>query len=177
VIDRLQSWFDGGDWFALGLGMLSLVAAVWALVRQGRIDRDNLKLQSDNLALQRRMAEIEEARRDEELARTQEADVRVYLRTVLSQNRRSYDTVLTIENRGGAAAENVTLDDFRSGAMDNAVIVPDLPYPIPAILPGDRVTHTSFISMGAGDVFRATVSWNDPRGPQSQDFTVTRERH
>lgn len=175
-MDRLQSWFDGGDWFTLGLGLLSLGAAIWTLFRQGRIDRDNLKLQSDNLELQRRLMEIEEARRNEEIKKTSEADIRVKLRTTLDSNRRNWQTTFTIENQGGALAENVTVEEFVSVGAKAKVDISQLPGSIPSILPGDRATYTTFISMGAGDVFAAKVSWDDPRGSQTRTFSVTRER-
>jgi hypothetical protein len=96
---------------------------------------------------------------------------------MLHPRARRWHTALTFENRGGAEAVNVRLDELVSVQNDQPILFPEFPGSIPSLLSGGSAAYTGNISNGLGDVFRANVSWDDPRGRQTRQLTVTRDRH
>ena len=168
-MDHFRSWFDGGDVISIAVAVIAATVSIWTTRRQNRTD-------TIAIDLQRRIADIEQARRSEEIARTTEADVRVSLRRERSDFDDRWDSYLDIENRGGATAHHVNLESFRERPSGNEVMVPEHEshFPVPEMVPGHRISCSVFFVSGAGTSFEAVVTWDDPRGAQRRTLPLSR---
>lgn len=155
---------------------LSLLLAFWTLRKQVRADRVSEELQQKNLNFQERLTTIEEARRQDEVALRNEADIRFSITTQLDRRGKTYSTNLTLENVGDADARNVIVGEILSDMNGTPIVVDALRKPIPSILSGARMPFQQFVSFALGDVFSVSLSWDDPSGHRNQELIVTRER-
>jgi hypothetical protein len=180
-LKQLERWFDGGDVVTLLVALVSIGLSVWSLRRQSRIDSVNEGLQSEantlqreQLKLQHQMAALEELRRSDEVVRGQSAEVRVAM--WFRQEGPTYETSIQLENVGSASAHNVIVNDFKSLKTGKTVSLLKLPVEIGELPPRHPVTYQGFVTMEMGNEFSVSLSWEDMRGPQNQQLTVTRSR-
>jgi hypothetical protein len=151
---------DPSDFIALA----ALAVSLWSLEQSRRVN-------STNTSLQERITQIEESRRNEEIARATQADIHATLRRGDPRLRVGY--VLVITNSGGATAEQVSVQISPApGARIGPTLVGS-PFPIAALHAGDQVTSELAFGAASQRIFDATISWKDGRGPQAKIQTVT----
>ena len=166
-MDRLHEWFDGGDAVTAGLTVLSLLVSGWLYFKQRRID-------TANLSLQKRMAQIEIDRRSEEIARATEATLRASF--VRRQDiQRGQRTSIVIENTGGAIADDVRVESLRSLVAPHGPVLMHDSSILVRIHPADRVALEIAIPVGSGPPFEIVLSWTDPRGRQTKTQMLTED--
>lgn len=173
---QLQTWFNDRTLVALVLSGITVGVSLIAVGVSIRVFKRQNRTDAMSIDLQRRLTEIEEARRTEEVARKTEADIRASFRRERSDFFDGWDTFLDIENRGGAAAHNVNLESLQERPSGSNVMVPeqDAIFPLSEMLPGHKVTCGLSFPMDSGNSYEAVVTWDDPRGPQRRTIPLTR---
>src|SRR3954465_7857417 len=116
MIDHLQGWFDGSDVVTLMVALLALLVSFLSFCKQ------------------RKVAEIEEERRAEELEAAQAADVRA---TLVSNSLGRQN--LRIENHGKANAFNGRVDVKYSGSTGGPALMPSI-FPLVELSSGAHVS-------------------------------------
>lgn len=116
----------------------------------------SLAVQRRQLALQNRLAEIEEARLQQETVKHNRADVRLY----------STGDRLVCRNVGSVPARNVFVDFEPSSGGDSPIIGHQLreKFPIPELAVGNQVTLVLARGMTSASSQSARWGWDNPDG-------------
>jgi hypothetical protein len=143
---------------SLGLSVLALGFAAYSFLRQFK--------------LQRRLTEIEEGRRQDEVTRRLEADVTAsFEQYTTSQGRNGYRFVLV--NQGLARATEV-LFEIREPSRGNAPRLLSEGHHFPLALdPGQRYTIVASVAMQTAPSVDVDVSWTDGTGAKVKRLNLS----
>jgi hypothetical protein len=129
---------------------------------------------SRQYGIQRRLAVIEEARREEEVGSRLRADL-----TAAFEGRPTSTGIarfLVLYNPGPAVAREV---DFEIGAVDPSarghpvdVLREGHSFPIPGLQPGQSYSVLAAPDMGTASTARVTLRWNDDTGTREEVLTL-----
>lgn len=155
------------EWLAIvviGLvGILAWVRAGTAAKKANRIAKDQLKMQEEQVAIQSKLAEIEEERREQERQAEAErlaAASEIRLAVHSQYDGRTYRVV--VENIGAVDAREVFLRFHPP--HENLIVGGELDGPIPLLRSEDRVPLMLGVSGDAFFPFGYTLSWQDHQG-------------
>jgi hypothetical protein len=150
---------DLASGLALAISALALLASSVAYVRQHR--------------LQARMAAIEEARREEEVASRLKADVTAEFESETREGSRSKNYWLVLINRGPAVARDVDFT-FIPPEKGEAPEPLDHDHSFPLSLdPEQRYRIICVVVMGTAASVQVKIDWKDDRGPQTKTLVLT----
>jgi hypothetical protein len=122
--------------------------------------------------LQRRMTEIEEARRQEEVTASMRADLTARFEVyVTSSGRKGYHLLLV--NRGPARAEKVSFELLEPDEGETpSMFMEGHEFPI-AMVPGQEYPIMAAVVMGTAAAVDAVLRWTDGTGPREEILTLT----
>jgi hypothetical protein len=149
---------EAGDIAALGIGALALIGTVVIGVRQ--------------TSLQRRVTEVEEARREEEVQSRLEADVTArFGRYISDRGTTGHQFVLT--NLGPAPAREVQFG-WRKPEEGNApaFMMEEHRSPV-TLVPGQDYAVHSYMVTGTSATLEVELSWVDGTGPRTKTLTLS----
>jgi hypothetical protein len=146
---------------------LSLVALM-ALVVAGLDAIGMLVLLLRQNRTNQRLADIEEARRTEEVAGRDIADVRV-----LARRTGAGDFEFIVKNEGPAEALEVDPRDVRSAESGQVPSIWFEGVPIPSLLAGEEARFKGLSGGGFASVLTVELSWTDPRGHQKRTRQIS----
>jgi hypothetical protein len=143
---------------AVVISFLALGFAVYSFARQFR--------------LQRRVASIEEARREDELAARLVADVTAFVSRERREDRMSTDYRLVLFNRGPAVARDVDVELDAGEGKAPELRKEDHAFPMTLDVEQQYDLYLE-VTFGMSPNFRASLRWEDGRGPRSKALTLT----
>jgi hypothetical protein len=127
---------------------------------------------SRQAGLQRRMAEIEEARRQDEIRATQRADITAaFEKGVDSRGRTTWRFVLT--NIGAAAAREVKLEVAAVERLAPDIAFERFQFPIPRLDPTQKYPFPAAMSSGVAPAVQVDLWWNDDKGNKHKTLMVS----
>jgi hypothetical protein len=152
---------EAGDWIALA----ALVIAIWVGVAHYRLEKLSGTRQLD---IQGRIAAIEEAKRDEELANRAAARVVCEKREEPRSNG-TIATLIVFRNDGAAAARDVwferePLSSLISGSEDAR---------FPRLMPGQEWKILADPTFGLPDRIAFRFGWSDDAGTHEEDMVYS----
>lgn len=123
-------------------------------------------------SLQRRVAEIEEARRHDEVTSQLQADVTAsFEKSVNSRGAQVYQFVLL--NRGAARADNVTFEIPKPPTGEAPGIhMQGHSFPI-SLDPEQAYVLLAIVVMGTAPAVPVNLRWEDQTGPREKSLTLT----
>jgi hypothetical protein len=151
------------------LAGIALAVSLAVAVREWRSDHRRRELEEAQSDLQRRLAQIEEARRAEELDRSQAAMVTAAVER--RQKHTKTQPCLVLRNIGLATARDLSFDP--SFLVAGRVIgAEDLP--IEHLPPGGEYVLPLVLADQTPLSLSLTVHWKDDSGTREQQFTLSR---
>jgi hypothetical protein len=144
--------------WALLVAFLALAFSVFSFIRQ--------------FSLQRRVTEIEEARRQEEVQARLAADVVAAFETFISsRGTKGYQFILG--NRGPAIAEDVSFEFVRTGGGETpGLVMEGHHFPI-RLDPGQQYAVHAIMVMGTAPAVEVVLRWRDGNGAREKSMTLT----
>lgn len=141
------------------LAAIAIVVSVWTAVRQQSV--------------QNRMAAIEIARRDEELAARRQADVTAYFEPRLTSLGRIGKS-LVVANRGLARAHQVALEIIPVGEGDSPLLSSEEgDLPIPILDSGGTYSWPAEFVSGTASAIDVHLSWRDETGDHTKEIRLS----
>jgi len=152
------------DLIAIGAILVSLLSVYFSF----RANKNSLTLQKEQIEMQERITQIEEAREQDRAIQSRKANLKAELRKVERNNYR-----LVINNSGQGTARNV------KATLDGKPILEH-----PAINPGQQeitligryseISYIARITFGCRPPFKFKVTWEDDSGePGEYETTLT----
>jgi hypothetical protein len=147
------------------IAILAVVISLVSLHRTGRVQRQQMKLQTKQEELTD--LQLQSLRRQEKAPQAspqEKADVRVDL------ERQGNNSKFVITNWGRVAARNVAFDVRPKEGKSSPLVKGDYDekLPIPELAPGGRCPLHAALTVGTGTVFDASWSWRNPDGSEDR---------
>jgi hypothetical protein len=171
-----MTWeFTGGDLLAGGIAVISLVVALWSARKQAESGSVANDLHEQANALQERLTRIEEARREEEMRRSTQADICLSL-VSKRDPRRPLDYQLVVTNRGEASAKSVFIDVLPQGETVSSFNYDRALFPLEEVRPRADISIPVSLHRRTGEIFNVAVSWDGVNGRETKTQTLVPER-
>lgn len=151
--------------------LLSIVTACTALVVSLVVWHGQRKLQKEANDLQRATAEL--SRRQLATIEKDEAAAK-FANLSLALEQRGKEHVLAITNFGPAIARDVRVTPLGQGIEDSLLMQDELDakFPMPRLLPHQRVGLMAHVYLGSPSKFLMRVEWQDETGQRSEVISV-----
>jgi len=152
------------DLIAIGAILVSLLSGYFSF----RANKNSLALQKEQIEMQKRITQIEEAREQERAIQSRKANLQAELQKVERNNYR-----LVINNSGQGTARNVKATLDGKPILEHPAIVPDQ-QEIILIGPDSEISYMTGIKLGCSPPFEFKITWEDDSGePGEYETTLT----
>jgi len=152
------------DLIAIGAILVSLLSVYFSF----RANKNSLTLQKEQIEMQKRITQIEEAREQERAIQSRKANLKAELQKVERNNYR-----LVINNSGPGTARNVKATLDGKPILEHPAIVHDQ-QEITLIGPDSEISYMTDINFDCSPPFEFKVTWEDDSGiPGKWETTLT----
>ena len=152
------------DLIAIGAILVSLLSVYFSF----RANKNSLTLQKEQIEMQERITQIEEAREQDRAIQSRKANLKAELRKVERNNYR-----LVINNSGQGTARNVKATLDGKPILEHPAIVSNQ-QGIILICPDSEISYMAGITFGCSPPFEFKVTWEDDSGePGEYETTLT----
>ncbi len=152
------------------IAICAIIVSIISIYFSRCANQRSLKLQEEQIEIQKRITQIEESRERDRVIQSQKAYLKAKLQKLQKKDERnSYH--LVIENVGQGTARNVKAMLDRKPIIKHPAILPDQ-QEITLIGPASEISYIMAVTLSCSPPFEFKVTWEDDSGEPGEYITT-----